>query len=68
MDLNLDSSLRGISGNMESLDSLLQSKAVGDKWFKIDKPSSDESNCFRILHAGVYTLAEAFLAAMLDKE
>ena len=49
MGLNLDRSLRGISGDMESLDSLLQSETVGDKCFQVDKPASDESNCFRIL-------------------
>lgn len=54
MDLNFDSSLRGISGHMESLDSLFQSKTVGDKWFQVNKPTRDESNCFRVLYEGIF--------------
>lgn len=53
MDLDLDSSLRGISGDMESLDSLFQSETVGDKWFQINEPARDEPNCFRVLYEGV---------------
>lgn len=53
MDLNLDSSLTGINGDMESLGSLLQCETVGGKWFQFDKPAGEKSNCFRVLQQGL---------------
>jgi len=40
-DLNLDRSLSGISGDVESLDGLFQGESVGDQRLQVDQSSGD---------------------------
>lgn len=49
LNLNLYSTLGGVSGDVESVDGLLEGKSVGDEGFEVYEATSNESKGFGIL-------------------
>lgn len=49
LNLNFDSSLRRVCGDVESVDCVFEGESVGDEWFEVYQTPSNESKGFRVL-------------------